>query len=771
MTEKLITVPFKTHAAQQILESLTEQANTVYYVFAGNHVPYDGGDSTIPTPDNSPGSLTANAYQNMLFGKQITNTDISLMIARNNWTANTVYEMYEHDTADLYDTEFFVVTDAGAYYHVYKCLNNAGGAESTVQPDFASASQEADLFDAADGYYETSDGYQWKYMYSIDQATFDKFSTATHIPYVANTSVANAAVAGSIDVIRVISGGSRYDNYFNGIFSAGDLRVTSTAPQLSGVSSEKMYSLGTNQATTNASGSAATVSGQANVTGTATAFTSDFQVGQYIKVANSTAYEQKRIASITNSTLLTVAGTFSNTFTGANVALTYIDLASSVNSYYTNCVIKIVSGTASGEYKNIVNYVNDGTKKIVVLESAFTVNPDTTSQYEVSPSVNVVGNGSETINVAARALINTSAANSVYKVEILTKGAGYILATANVNVSNALSVSNTANLKPIISPPGGHGFNGITELDASALGISVKFQNSESNVFSTANDFRQIGILKDPLFANVEINHTKLSDGSAGSDGTFISGETLYQYRPIALVGTVSISSVANTCNGTSTKFGDSLAVGNTILIQSGNSWFRATVSSITSNTRLAMSTNATFTNTAALIYSADLGANAKVSSVVGGGVIYAGNVSSGWVAGKKFIGATSHAVANVANVEINNVGKGAAFTSFNQLVAYSGTINGTFQADEYVYQTSLATANARFQSSNATHVLVTNQFGVINTNGTIVGNSSQAVLTITNKYNGDLVVGSGDTIYLQNGPAVSRSNTQTETIRLVIDL
>lgn len=770
MTTTIVTVPFKVHSARQFLESVIEPANTVYYAFAGNHIPYDGGDSTIPTLDNSPSSIAINAYQNMIFGKQITASDMQLMIRRVDWTANTVYDMYVHDDPELYDKDFFVVTDAGSYYHVYKCLNNNNSANSTVQPDFASATQDSDLFDVNDGYYKTSDGYQWKYMYSIDQATFDKFATSTYIPFIANTTVQSAARAGSIDVITVTSGGSRYDNYFSGIFSSNDLRVSSNAAALANISSQLLYSLGDNQSAANSSGSVVVTAGQSNVVGTSTTFTSDFQVGNYVKVQNTTAYEVKRIASITNNTLMTIAGSFSNTFAAANISLTFVSVASQVNAFYTNCVMKIVGGTGSGQYRTITNYINDGYKKIAVIASPFTTNPDTTSRFEITPLVLVVGNGTETTNTVARALVNSAAANAIYNVEILERGAGYITATANVLFSSALSVANVAILKPIMSPPSGHGSDPALELDASSIGMTVKFQNTESNTVTVNNDFRQIGILKDPLWANVEINHTKLSDGSAGSDGTFAVGETIYQYTALPLVGTVSVSTTSNVCNGTSTLFTESFAAGNNVLIKSGNSWFRGVISSITNTTQIILSTNSTFTNTAASVYRIDLGASGIVTSVLGGGVTYATNVSSGWVASQKFIGNTSHAVANVANVEINNVGKGSSLTVFNQLISYSGTFAGSFQDDEVVYQGSLTTANARLHSTNATHIMVTNQNGNISLTDTIVGNNSQAVLTLTNKYNGDLVVGSGDTIYLQNGLAVTRSNTQTEHIKIIID-
>jgi hypothetical protein len=763
----LVTHIFRTHSAEQIIDSITNEANT-YYLFAGNHLTYDSGDSSPSTPNNSVDCLNANTYMNMTFGKKITSSDVLPMIARYNWTANTVYTMYEHDNADLLSNTFYVNVDAGEYQHVFKCLFNNNGANSTIQPDFASSTQESNLFDTDDGYYETSDGYQWKYMFSIPHATFDKFATSDFIPVVANTEVTDAAIDGSIDVIKVETGGYRYDNYFNSVFASGDLRVSSTASELSGISSERLYSLGSYRSSANSAGSVSVTASQSNITGTSTTFTSDYEVGDYVKVANSTAEETKRISAITNNTLMTISGAFTNTFTGANTSLTFPYVSSASNDFYNDCMIKIVAGTASGEYRRIVDYVNDGNKKIAVLESKFTVNPDTTSRYQVSPRVMIYGDGGQTTNCEARAIVNSAAANSVYKIEVLERGAGYIKATANVLYSNVIPVSNTADIKPIVSPPGGHGYDVSHELGVSNLGISVNFANGESNTISTDNDFRMIGIMKEPLFANVNITMKKLSDNSSGSDGTFLVNEKVYHFDYKRLAGTISVSTTANTANGTSTDLYDSLIVGDDIIIRSGNSWMLSNVSSTTNATHITIGSNAVFTNTAAYIYIANLCAEAYVTQVTSGTLTLT-NVSSFFETNNKIIGTSSHAIANVANVAINGINKDNGFDTFNQMTFFTGTVDGTFIEDEVVYQGNLSSANARFHSGNSTSLYVTNMFGNITT-GTIVGVDSGAVFTATTKYNGEIVPTSGQVIYLQNGSKVSRANTQTETIKVIVE-
>lgn len=767
---KLVTHIFKNHNVEQIIESITEPASTVYYMYVSNHNEYIA--NTVPSPTNSQQDLIANTYSNMIFGKKITPADVKIMARRVDWVSNTAYAMYDHADDELFDKDFYVVVDEGSFYHIYKCLYNNNGQPSTIQPLFAHASQESDLFDENDGYYRTSDGYQWKYIFSIDEATFSKFSTINYIPIVANTNVEDSAIDGSIDVIRVDSGGSRYDNHFRSAFDAGSLRVTSNAAVLGAYSSDVLYSLGDNINIANAAGSVATASGQANVSGTSTTFALDFQINDYIKVANSTAYEIKRIVSITNNTVMTISGNFSNTFASANVSMAYPFTANPANDYYNECILLVTSGTGIGQYKKIIDYVNDGFKQIVVIESGFDINPDTTSHYEVNPALSIVGNGTETVNCVARAMVNTAAANSIFEIQILERGEFYRSATANVLVSSALSVSNAASLTPIISPFRGHGSDAANELGAISIGFSAKFSNSEANSISTENDYRTIGILKDPLYANVEFSLERLSDENPGVDGTFVEGELVQQFVSLKLAGTVSVNTTSANIEGTSTDFGG-MTNSDIIIVNVGTNWFITNIASITNTTQIVATTNASFTNTVANIYKATITANAYVSDFQSP-ALFVTNAESKFIQGGHIIGRSSFAVANVTNISSNDIDKNNGFLTYSQLNVLIGTLNGTFEEDEVIWQgTSLSTATfvAKYHSINGdnTELFYTNPTGVI-TNGIVHGDSSSATFTVTDKYKGDLVSGSGIPIYIQNGSNVSRAENQTENIKIIVE-
>jgi hypothetical protein len=134
------------------------------------------------------------------------------MTDRYDWESGTVYDAYDDQDIYLYTKEFFVLTQEAGAYHVFKCLNNNNAAESTQQPLISETA-------ADDVYYSTSDGYQWKYMYSFDTISYGRFATDTYIPVVANSAVVGNAVSGAIETYKIASPGGNYNSYTNGYFT------------------------------------------------------------------------------------------------------------------------------------------------------------------------------------------------------------------------------------------------------------------------------------------------------------------------------------------------------------------------------------------------------------------------------------------------------------------------------------------------------------------------------------------------------------------------
>ena len=442
-SNKLITNYFRLHNVRQFIESISEPANTIYYVFGGKPSQYTLGDNSIDPPVASIENLYTNVYDEMVFAKQILSSDVKSMCDKYMWTTQTVYDMYDSQDPDLENKNFFVVSAEAGSYYIFKCLYNNDGGISTSQPLFSATS-------ADDPYYETADGYVWKYLYKIDSSTYNKFSTDLYVPIVEDANVTSNAVSGSIDIIKIESGGINYNNYLSGSFTAADIRYG----------------------------------------------------GNPLK---------HRLSS---------------------------GDASSIEDFYKGCIIKIISGVGSGQYRTITGYYIIDGYKFIFIDSPFTTNP-INSVFQINPRVIVKGDGRESVNVIAQALINAYASNTVYKIDILDKGKDYFYATANVYASSVVRTSNSVNdasLRPIIPPRGGHGYDVEAELYASHIGISVKFSNNENGAISTDNDFRTIGLLKDPKFKDVQLNI-----GSLTGVG-FLDTETVVQLDTIPLSGSVRIS-------------------------------------------------------------------------------------------------------------------------------------------------------------------------------------------------------------------------------------
>jgi hypothetical protein len=683
MAFSLITTNSKVNQSEQFLESFSETDKTYYYMFYGRHYPYVGG--VVPAINESDQSVNIDAYSNMIFAKRILPDDVSLSIPRVDWTSGVVYKQYDHRNSNLIDSKFYVGVQEGTNYNVFKCLFNNNNAVSEVAPSFVAFSlAESVDTETYDGYYETSDGYQWKYMFTVSNEEMSKFATTRFIPLIANTTVSDFAISGSIDVILVENAGSGYDNYFYGEFSDG---------------SDIAYS------------------------------------------GNSFFYA---IRATNNAS------------------------PSSVNTFYSGCVIKITEGTGAGQYRDIVNYINDGSVKYIILDEIFTVTPDITSRYEITPKIAIDGISENT--AAARAIIGTG--NSISKVEILDRGIGYSTATARILQSNVAVETNTAILTPIISPPGGHGYDSKTELGAKYVTISISITGDENGLIPEGQKFGQLGILKDPLFCNVELTTVKLSNtGAQGRDGSFLDGETISVFNPILQISTVTVSNssvVVTTNNANSMPPNNLVFPDGKVYIQApNNAWFVSNVVSSNSTT-LTVADEPTFTsNSATLHISYPKITGRHVSST--SATMNITNASPFFAVGNKVIGLTTFSVAEITNIEINNVAIDD-FVTVNQLsvISFENPVS-SFSQDDFISNESNTTSCYVHSYTNSNHLYVTNIVGNMN-NGTILTNSSgSASITVVDKYPGQIVRNSAEIIYIENHELVNRESSTSQTKKLTI--
>lgn len=447
--------------------------------------------------------------------------------------------------------------------------------------------------------------------------------------------------------------------------------------------------------------------------------------------------------------------------------------ASNTENFYNNCLIKMTNGAGIDEYRVITDYYISGGKKIIVLNEAWDGAVEATDTFEIYPYVEVYDTGGQkSVNCIARGLVNANTGNSIYKVEVLDAGAGYRSANVVIRPDATVAVESNAVLRAIISPPGGHGSNQYAELGSMYAGITTKFIQDEE-ALSIENDYRQVGILKDPLFSNLVIRINQ-----SNTVGAFLVGENIYQYRDYKLAGTASITSGSATVTGTNTFFDEAFAANDYVLITNGTDNIFTRVSSITSNVSLTLATNATFTDSAATISFVNAVSYGVMTGNAAGEITVSQVNTAGLTTSLKLVGDESFctSVVNVAAaipVSINGRNPNN-FNTFTQLTKFVGTLtSGTFIEDEIVTQDSALSYSqptARFHSGNSTVMYVTGANNIFELGEVINGANSDATFTVSAKYEGDLQKDSGQVVYIENLAPISRSNTQTETIKLILE-
>ena len=205
--------------------SNTSTANNLYYIALGGFDPY-ADETNPPTETKNTGNYFYKIQSELLMGKQLSSSDIKKVIKRYNWTSGTKYRQYDDQDTELYSNTngFYVFTDDG---NVYKCLANGYDANSIIKPTGTSNSS----FYTEDG--GSTDGYKWKYMYTIDAATNSDFVTSDFITVETNSNVVSTAVNGAIENVILTSNGGGYvaylrDGLVNSVVNTTTLTISAT---------------------------------------------------------------------------------------------------------------------------------------------------------------------------------------------------------------------------------------------------------------------------------------------------------------------------------------------------------------------------------------------------------------------------------------------------------------------------------------------------------------------------------------------------------------
>jgi hypothetical protein len=647
----LVPTSFHVSRAQDLVRSFYNQ--DTYYLFVGDHVP--NPNDGVASPVVAGTQLNIDVFDNMIQGKLIQPTDVSLMVPRVVWTTNTSYPAFSNSKAGT----CHVAVESGTTYNVYKCLFN-NNTNSTVAPTGTDALP-----------FTLGDGYVWKYIYSVTKTVYDKFKTATKMPFVANTVNQTAAIPGTVDVISVSAGGVGYNNYLVSQFRAGDIAVTPTTYKL-------------------------------------------------------------------------------------------VETASNLNNFYAGCIIKVTSpgSPAVGQYRRITGYAVTGNVKTITLESAFTSTPNPTDAYEIYPEVRV-SSSNPFANVAiAMAIVNPAQANTIGSVEVLFPGSNHRTATATVLKDSSVGVITAASVTPVVSPVAGHGGNPTSELKASTVGFSTSITPADANsaFSSVANDYRQIGIIRNPKFSNT----TCTANGTG-----FTVGEPVVQYK---VVGQLSFAAnlIATTLTGdANATFTSTFQQGDVVMVANTTAQRLVTINSVANNSSATVVENV-----------GNILGTPSLVRLVADAVIKTSNTTSFVLDSASptiapllpIYGTASYTVKTPSAISLNSGSNSSVFIQATRLVGSTHT--GAFTADELI---TGPTGTGRFHSYTANGatwtVAVTSITGHLDFGDTITGQTSGASMVVSAKYSGDLTPDKGHIVYIENIIPVTRASNKTENFRIALEL
>ena len=211
----IITDQIRVLNAENFVNGISTTTNS-YYVFIGlpnaTEINSDWNTNTPAPIDNFDDH--DNIYDTLISAKKITSSDVLQVIRKISWTSGTIYEMYRHDydinnttpqtnSSNLYNSNFYVMNSD---FRVYECIynganptNNGKGIASLEEPTHTDLQPRLE-----------SDGYLWKYLYTIKPSDIVKFDSVDYIPvpqdWLNNSDtldVRNAAVDGKIETVVI----------------------------------------------------------------------------------------------------------------------------------------------------------------------------------------------------------------------------------------------------------------------------------------------------------------------------------------------------------------------------------------------------------------------------------------------------------------------------------------------------------------------------------------------------------------------------------------
>lgn len=465
----------KRYIIEKILDEYSDLSNENFFLSIGKITPWaTEGDLRIASVDSVGDSV--DFWRGMIAAKRINRSDVSLVVRRIDWTPGVVYSAYR-DNLDLFDdvrpASYYALVDEE---RVYVCIDNNYGDPSLYPPTHTDSVIR-----------KLADGYRWKFLYQIPESK-RKFLTKTS--------------GNNIGYMPV--------EYVKTLKTNDDRNLQWLVQQ-------------------------AAVNGKI-----------DFA---YVDTAAKVYWvtTQSCVLADNANTVVTTVPAGATTVNIYAPSLVPTDI-------YTDMVFSVESGPGQGQRRPIKAYSWTGGSAFIELDalanglSGMEAAVDARSRWSITPQVIVSGDGfgSSGVNSILRTadltlkfgatadlpdeVCSLYSPRLISSIEVIDGGRDYTQASLKV-IKGITALAGTPNeyrdfsslLHVVIPPFGGHGANPVNELGSNAYMIVKNYTQDEDGKVDVGNDFRQFGIVRNPILAEKQV---RLKFYQPGLSGSFTVGLT-----------------------------------------------------------------------------------------------------------------------------------------------------------------------------------------------------------------------------------------------------
>lgn len=519
--------------SQSVLNQIPSYAlDDQMYLFIGRVTPwteFDTPDGSVdpninennpPTPVDSVKHGNFDHWDDMIAAKKVNGTDVSHVIKRERplniqagmrgWEAGQRFDEYDDRSDVLFDDDMMLHA-LNERFRVYKCMKTGVGRfkeitgtgnvtlDGTWVWDYRSYDEpltKATGGTISDDYLVAGkDGYQWKYFYTISAGEALKFVTTSYIP-VRTVRKENG--------IRTNDFSDQYEIEENAIDGAilnviVDRTPVVNASEILGyepLGGDGYYQFAANATMTYNTSSSNTMSFSfadsmiqdclfPGVSGGATGANNifDFTSGNAASMLASTDFEGYGVI-VTNNALFTRY---------VYPIKTYSNAAGTITIVADDDFIGQIKG--SGIPLNNTTYqVDIEIHPWIAIESNYN-SSSTQSPVDRLQAYCIV----EPFFDHTTGQYNETEPGRIIDVKVLNGGNNHFRIDSTMVMPDISANATPATVHACVAPVGGHGFDPVAELGGYNVMINARFEGSESNEFTVGNEFRKIGILKNPL--------------------------------------------------------------------------------------------------------------------------------------------------------------------------------------------------------------------------------------------------------------------------------